>query len=187
METTDTLNKVLKDKGEAYEKLIDAMEEMAAGYTEQELKDALENITYLYAGDPKGSLDVLTEDTVWFCDYLKETGLITSEKFKDAEKFSKAFVDDSCLKKAAAGDVSKEGKVTIRVPDARNNQTLLPLVFGDMTGIFEKHGITIEWVEGKITSGDDIVKMLMEKKIDIGFFGVPPALEEMINGEHILV
>lgn len=187
IESTDSLNKVLTDKGEQYEKLIDDLSKMAEGFTEEELKACLENVTYVYADDSKGSLDDLEEDIVWFCGYLKETGLIKSEKFKDSEAFSDAFVDDSYMKKAAKGDAPTEGKVTLRLPDLRTNPVLLPLLFGDMTGVFEKHGITIEWVEGKITAGDDVVKMLMEKKIDIGFFGVPPALEEMINGEHILV
>ena len=173
MYCTDKVNEILKEKGDAYGKLIDDLMGVIKGYTEEQLKAGLENSSYVYADDANGSLGALKDDLARFCDSLKESGLITSKNFKDSAKFADAFVDDSFSKKAAAGKYSKEDTITLRLPDVRDNPLLLPLLYGYMMDVFHKdYGITIEWVGGPIVAGDEVAKMLMNKEIDIGFFGV---------------
>ena len=91
------------------------------------------------------------------------------------------------MKDACAGKASKEGQVTIRLPEINLSTAFMPLTMGEQLGIFEKYGVTLVYVEGEYTAGDDVVKYLMDGKIDIGFFGAPPPMEAMINGEHIIV
>lgn len=186
-EATDIVNEIIKEGGSRYEAMIESILEKAPGFTEEEIKNALNNTTFLCADDDKGSLSILEKDVTRLGNYLKEVGMVTSDKFKDPKAFAKAFVDSGCMKDAYAGKASKEGQVTIRLPEINLSTAFLPLTTGEQLGLFEKYGITLEYVKGEYTAGDDVVKYLMEGKIDIGFFGAPPPMEAMINGEHIIV
>ena len=186
-ESTDMVNEIIAEGGSRYEAMIEAVVERSPGYTGEEIKSALNNTTFLYADDENGSLSVLENDVTRLGNYLKDVGMIASEKFKYPKAFASAFVDSGCMKDACAGKASKEGQVTIRLPEINLSTAFLPLTTGEAQGIFEKYGITLEYVKGEYTAGDDVVTYLMDGKIDIGFFGAPPPMEAMINGEHIIV
>ena len=157
-ESTELVNTILEEKGEQYEELIATIVEKSPGYTEEEIEKALENVTFLCADDDKGSLEVLKDDVRRLGIYLDKYGMITSDKFKDPEAFAKAFVDDKCIRDACAGKAGKEGSVTVKLPQVNLSAMFLSLIIGEQAGIYEKYGLTLEYVPGEYTAGEAVVE-----------------------------
>ena len=144
------------------------------------------NITYLYADDSDGSLGDLTDGIGTLADDMKDLGIVTSDKFKDGNKFAKAFVDDKYLKDAIAGKASKEGKDTITVAAINGDIHQIAIQVAVAKGFFDEYGLKVNLNTGS-SSGGDIAQLLLSGDVRIGFLGAPPATLKTINGEHIIV
>lgn len=171
--------------GDAYQEIINIAKQSTQGLTDEEIKDALANITYLYADDSNGSLSKLTKDIAQLSQDLKDIGVITSTKFNNPTKFSEAFVDDTYMKDAAAGKASKDGSASVRVAVIQGDIHQLAIHVGMAKGFFNNYNLTVTLHSGQ--NGGEIATLLLSKDVDIGFLGAPPATSNTINGDHILV
>ncbi len=173
--------------GSDYEWLVDFAVSTTVGLSEAEVVDALSNITYLSADDSDGSLDDLEDDIADLAKDLKSLGVITSSKFDvdDADKLADAFVDNTYIEKALAGDASKDGTATVKVAVIDGDIHQLAIHVAKEKGYFSDYGLTVDII--KESNGGDIAKVLVSKDVNIGFLGAPPATSNTINGDHILV
>lgn len=187
IKAVDFINTAKKNtSGDDYASLVAIAKSSTVGLTDAEVTAALSNITYLYADDDKGSLADLTTGIGTLANDLKDLGIITSEKFKDGNKFAKAFVDDSYLRDAVAGKASKEGTDSITVAVINGDIHQIAIQVAVDKGFFDEYGLTVTLNKGS-SSGGDVVGLLLSGDVKIGFLGAPPATIKTINGEHIIV
>ena len=187
MKAVDFINGAKKNtSGADYAELVSIAKKSTVGLSDAEVRDALTNITYLYADDDKGSLDDLTDGLGTLANDLKDLGLITSEKFKDGNKFAKAFVDDKYIRDAIAGKASKEGEDTLTVAAINGDIHQIAIQVAVEKGYFDEYGLTVTLNTGS-SSGGDIANLLLSGDVKVGFLGAPPATLKTTNGEHIIV
>ena len=172
--------------GEDYKWLVDFAVSSSVGLDEAEVKAALTNITYIYADDEQGSLSELTSGISTLATDLKNLGIITSEKFKDSDKLSKALVTDKYIKDVIAGKASKDGKDSVSVAAINGDIHQLAIQVAKEKGYFDEYGLNVTLNTGS-TSGGDVADLLINGDVKIGFLGAPPATIKTINGNHILV
>ena len=171
--------------GDDYTWLVAFAKTTTANLTDEEVTQALTNIQYLYADDSDGSLDKLTDDVKALSTDLKDLGVITSDKFNDAGKLSKAFVDDSYMKDAVAGKAKTEGTSSITVAAINGDIHQLAIHVAKEKGYFADYGLDVN--VSKVGNGNAVAETLISGDATIGFLGAPPATIYTINGNHILV
>ena len=182
----DYINEAKADPaGEKYADVKAIAIAKTSGLDDAEVAAALATITYLYADDATGSLSDLKTNIKDLANGLNDLGLITSKKFNDAGKLADAFVDDSYLKSAVAGEAKTEGTATLKVAVIQGDIHQLAIHVAIEKGYFTEYGLTIELSTGG--SGGDIVTLLTSKDVQIGFLGAPPATLKTINGETIVI
>ena len=94
--------KALEDVNSAdYKWLVSFTKDKVPGLTEQEVKDALSNIMYLYADGKDGNLSGLKSDITSLVGGLKDVGALTKD-VSDPAAFANLFVNDQYLKAAAS-------------------------------------------------------------------------------------
>lgn len=175
----------VNNKDADYDWLLEFSKTKTTGLTDEEVKDALANITYLYADDAEtGSLSKLTKDISDLAVSLKSLGLITNKNFNDGDKFADLIVDDTYMKEAATGKASTDGKDSVRVAVINGDIHQIAIHVAKEKGFFDKYGLTVE-INNTPSNGGDIATLLLSKDTDIGFLGAPPATLNAINGEHI--
>ena len=186
VEAVDFINAAKANTSSAeYAELITIAKAKTSGLTDQEVKDSLSTITYLYADDENGSLSGLTDNIADLADGLNDLGLITSKKFSGGSKVAKAFVDDTYLRSAVAGEAKTEGTATLKVAVIDGDIHQLAIHVAQEKGYFSKYGLTVNLSTGG--SGGDIATLLTSKDVQIGFLGAPPATLKTINAEQIVV
>jgi ABC-type nitrate/sulfonate/bicarbonate transport system substrate-binding protein len=158
---------------------------MAAGtLTVAEVEAAFAGITYLSADGADGNLSALTADVKDLATNLKNLGLITSNKFNNADAFSKAFVNDTYMKKAVANDYTKT-TATVRVAAINGDIHQIAIQVAMEKNYFDE-GLTVE-LNTTPAAGGAVATLLVSGDADIGFLGAPPATLTTINGNLIQV
>ncbi len=187
IKAVDYINKAKANPaGPEYADIKQIAMDTTLGLDEIEVSAALANITYLYADDEKGSLGELTGDVSDLASSLDDIGLITSSKFKSPGNFAKAFVDDSYIKSAVAGEAKTEGTATIDVAAINGDIHQLAIHVAKAKGYFDEYGLTVN-VNTSSDNGGAIATLLLSGDVKIGFLGAPPATLNTINGDHILI
>ena len=182
----DYINEAKADpSGEKYADVVSIAKSKTVGLTDQEVKDSLSTITYLYADDASGSLGDLTKNIADLADELNDLNLITSKKFSSGSKVAKAMVDDKYLKDTIAGKASKDGTASVKVAVIKGDIHQLAIHVAIAKGYFSDYGLTVDTTDGD--SGGDIATLLTSKDVQIGFLGAPPATLKTINAEQIIV
>ena len=184
----DFINAAKKDKtGADYTWLVDFAKSTSSSsaLTTEEVEDAIDNITYLYADKDDGSLGDLTNGIATLSTDLKALGAITSDKFNDGNKFAKAFVNDSYLKDAVAGKASKTGTDSVSVCVINGDIHQLAIHVAKEKGYFSEYGLNV--TVDKVLNGNEVAGLLVSKDYMIGFLGAPPATILTVDGEHIIV
>lgn len=168
-----------------YDYLVTFAKSITTGLTDEEVKAALNTVTYLAADDAEGSLGNLVGDIKSLSSDLKDLGLITSDKFKEPGEFAKAIVDDKYMKDAMAGKASKEGTATVKVAVIAGDIHQLAIHVAANQGFFEEYGLTVNLSTG--SNGNEVADLLISKDVNMGFLGAPPATLKTINGDHIII
>ena len=167
-----------------YLNLVSFAKEKVPGLTDQEIKDALEDIAYLYADDTYGNLDVLESDMVDLLGGLKEVKALTKD-VADPAAFAGYYVDDTYLKEAI------NGKSTLTSND--NVKVKVSVITGDIhqiaghvaqkQGYFDNYGIEVEFAPAQ--NGGGVATSLLNGDCSIGLMGAPPATINMVNNGYI--
>lgn len=169
-----------------YAWLVDyAKANMAAGtLTVAEVEAAFAGITYLSADGADGNLDALTSDIKDLATNLKDLGLITNDKFNNADAFSKAFVNDKYMKNAVSNDYKKT-TATVRVAVINGDIHQIAIQVAMAKNYFDE-GLTVQ-LNTTPSAGGAVATLLVSGDADIGFLGAPPATLTTINGNLIQV
>ena len=98
--------KALEDvDSDDYKWLVSFTKSKVPGLTDQEVKESLSNITYLYADGKDGNLSKLKSDIESLVAGLKDVGALTKD-VSDPAAFANLFVNDQYLKAAVSGNAS---------------------------------------------------------------------------------
>lgn len=183
VKAVDFVNAALSDKSSNdYAWLVNFTMEKTTGLSEQEVKDAFDTITYLYADDAQGSLDKLTDDISNLVTSLDGLGNITG-KYSDSQKFAENFVDGSKLQDALKADLGTENSGTVRVVAIGGDIHQIALHVAEEKGFFS--GINVDISYG--AHGGAIAAAMQNGSADFGFIGAPPATITTINAGLITV
>lgn len=179
------VNAALSDKTSTdYAWLLEFTKNKTSGLTQQEIADAFDTITYLYADSNDGSLSKLTSDVASLADNMKSLGNITG-KLNDSKALAEAFVDDSYLKKAVSGTYDSSNKATIRVAVITGDIHQIAVHVAIEKGYFDDLGLTVQISEGN--NGGAMTTAMQNGSADFAFVGAPPATITTINSGLITV
>lgn len=182
------IQKALDNKdSEEYQKLLEICVKYTSGLDKDQIEAALATITYTFADDSAGSLSKLAKDIGDLEVDLKNLESIskdiTSLGFKDSTEFGNAFVDDSYMKKALAGDVQKAENKTVTVAAINGDIHQIGLRVAQDLGYFENYGLNV--VYKGLSNGGDVAKDLFSGNSDFGFLGAPPLTSYAVNNSQI--
>ena len=166
-----------------YKWLIEFSKKKVPGLSEQEVKDALSNISYLYADGNDGNLSTLKSDVQSLITGLKDVGALTKE-VTDPAKFSDNYVNDTYMKEAIQNKESlKSGTASMKVSVISGDIHQIAIHVGIEKGMFREFGVSIEI--SNATNGGGVATSLINGDAQIGFLGAPPATINMINFGYI--
>ena len=174
----------LKDtSSEDYKWLINFSKTKVPGLTEQEVKDALSNIAYLYADGNDGNLSGLNKDIQSLVGGLSDVKALQKD-VPDTEAFANNFVDATYMKNAIANkDSLKDGTATVKVAVISGDIHQIAVHVGIEKGTFNTYGVTVQI--SNATNGGGIATSLINGDSQLGFLGAPPATINMINFGYI--
>ena len=165
---------------------------MPDGMTDEEkieaIKSALNNVTYVYADDNKGSLNLLKKDIAKLAEDLYNSKQISMSAkdlgFNSYDELAQKFVDDSYMKKAIAGTFTPlSEKKTINIAAISGDIHQIALWFAMDTGMFEDAKLDVKVYPQ--SNGPAVYGLLSNGEADLGFLGAPPMTIRSMNGEDI--
>lgn len=167
-----------------YLNLVSFTKEKVPGLNDQEIKDALEDIAYLYADDTYGNLDVLESDMVDLLGGLKEVKALTKD-VADPAAFAGYYVDDTYLKEAINGKstLTSNDKVKVKVSVITGDIHQIAVHVAQKQGYFDNYGIEVEFAPAQ--NGGGVATSLLNGDCSIGLMGAPPATINMVNNGYI--
>ena len=166
-----------------YRWLIKFSQEKVPGLSEQEIKDALSNIAYLYADGNDGNLSALKSDIQSLVSGLSSVNALTKD-VSDASKFADNYVNDAYMKYAIQNrDSLKSGSASINVAVISGDIHQIAIHVGIEKKLFSEYGVNI--VISNTTNGGGVATSLINGDSQIGFLGAPPATINMINFGYI--
>ena len=174
----------LKDpESDDYKWLVSFSQTKVPGLNEQEVKDALSDITYLYADGNDGNLSTLNTDIQSLIAGLKKVGAL-QKTVDDPAAFADNFVDDAYMKKAIADkEALKAGSAKVRVAVITGDIHQIAIHVGIEKGIFREYNVTVEI--SNALNGGGIATSLINGDAQMGFMGAPPATINMVNFGYI--
>jgi len=192
----DRINAALQDpNSEDYLRLVEIATQrvsMPDDMTETEkmtaIVSALLNVTYVYADDKDGSLNLLENDIASLAESLYLAKQIEKSAadlgFKSYKELAEKFVDDSYLRKAVSGDfIPLLDKRTINVAAIAGDVHQIALWFAIDTGMFQGANLNINVYSQ--SAGPAVYGLLANGEADIGFLGAPPMTIRSMNAGDI--
>lgn len=192
----DKINAALADKtSEDYATLLSIAtnrvsmpDSLTPQQKEDAIKKALDNVTYLYADDAKGSLVDLTDGISSLAKTLYEAGQIEKSAqdlgFKSYDAMAKKFVNDSYIKKALKGDfepLTLKKKINVAAISGDIHQ--IAIWYAMDTKMFDAANLEVNVFPQ--SNGPGVYVLLANGEADIGFLGAPPMTIRSMNGEDI--
>ncbi len=183
-EAVQLVHSALNDtSSDEYKWLVSFSQKKVPGLTEQEIKDALSDITYLYADSMDGGLSGLNSSIEELVGGLDDVGAL-QKTVTSAKEFANNFVDETYMKAALANSESlKDGTATVKVAVISGDIHQIAVHVGIEKGTFSKYGVTVEI--SNATNGGGIATSLINGDAQLGFLGAPPATINMINFGYI--
>ncbi len=176
-------NALSDTSSDEYKWLVSFSQTKVPGLTEKEVKDALSNISYLYADTSNGGLDSLNSSIKDLVGGLDDVGAL-QKTISDAGAFADSFVNDTYVKDAIANkDSLKDGTATVKVAVISGDIHQIAVHVGIEKGTFKEYGVTVEI--SNATNGGGIATSLINGDAQLGFLGAPPATINMINFGYI--
>ncbi len=200
IESVNTINDIIKNKvgTPEYDELVKlgvektglATTAAGANNPEQVVKDALQNITYLYGDDDNAAdpLSALKTDLTGLVDEFAASGALkvkpTDLGFKETKDFVNRFVNSSYLKSALKyTPVEYDTKVTVNVAAIAGDIHQIAVHFGMEKNIFDKYGISVNVMPA--SNGPGVATALQNGSADFGLIGAPPITTITLNSKLI--
>ncbi|MBR4227397.1 MAG: ABC transporter substrate-binding protein [Candidatus Methanomethylophilaceae archaeon] len=176
-------NAIKNPSSDDYKWLVSFSKTKVPGLNEQEIKDALSNITYLYADGNNGNLAYLEGDIASLVGGLKDVGAL-QKNIADPAAFAGNFVNDEYMEYAIDNkDALKSGTATVKVAVISGDIHQIAVHVGIDKGMFSNYGVTVQI--SNATNGGGIATSLINGDAQLGFLGAPPATINMINFGYI--
>ncbi|MBR6203633.1 MAG: ABC transporter substrate-binding protein [Candidatus Methanomethylophilaceae archaeon] len=176
-------NSINNPSSDDYKWLVSFSKTKVPGLNDQEVKDALTNISYLYADGNNGNLSSLKSDIASLVGGLKDVGALQKE-ITDPASFANNFVNDTYMKTAIEDkDSLKPGTATVKVAVISGDIHQIAVHVGIEKGMFRDYGVTVEI--SNATNGGGIATSLINGDAQLGFLGAPPATINMINFGYV--
>ncbi len=174
--------------GEEYKNLVSICMKYTTGLTEEQIKSALANIVYKFSDDNKtGSLDDLIDDVADLESNLTSMKVITKPitdlGFDNSKQFAEALVNDSYLKDAVSGNVTKADNVNLKITAITGDVHQIGIRIADDLGYFAANGITI--TVNQVAKGGAVALDILYGHSDFALLGAPPMTSNVVNGDFI--
>lgn len=174
--------------GEEYKNLVSICMKYTTGLTEEQIKSALANIVYKFSDDNKtGSLDDLIDDVADLESNLTSMKVITKPitdlGFDNSKQFAEALVNDSYLKDAVSGNVTKADNVNLKITAITGDVHQIGIRIADDLGYFAANGITI--TVNQVANGGAVALDILYGHSDFALLGAPPMTSNVVNGDFI--
>lgn len=171
-----------------HDALIRLCVEKTSGISESVIKDAVDNIRYLY-NDPSGDLNDLRKDIANLVDSLTDLQHSMNDLgFNSSLQFANALVDDSYLVEAErihndSGYEYAGRTATVTVAAISGDIHQIALHAAMAQGFFEDYGIKVNL--SSAVNGPGVATALQNGNAQFGLMGAPPCTITAINGELV--
>jgi hypothetical protein len=193
MKATDWVNNALANQtSEDYALLVSVAKNVAGpNFTEVEIKEALNTVTFSYGGDTAKPLADLSRQIAALSENLVELG-VTSKGlndlgFNNGTEFTNRFVDDGFLLKALKlleDDVPYVGKTSdLRVAVIAGDIHQIAVHIAKELGFFEEYGLNVSF--SPAVNGPGVATAIQNGDASFGLLGAPPITTTVINGELV--
>jgi len=176
-----------------YTKLVSVAKNVAGqNFTEQEIKNALETVTYTYGENSRTPLAYLTEQIPNLAESMVDLGATQGKTlgdmgFSNGEEFTDKFVDDSFILKAL--DLLESNKTY----DGSKSSITIAVISGDIhqiaihmakeLGYFDEYGLNVNF--SGATNGLGVATAIQNGEASFGLLGAPPITITVITGELV--
>ncbi len=158
----------------------------STGLDETYIKDALSNITYVYA-DEDGSLTQLKYDIADIVEANSSSLRYSMSDlgFSNPVQFANRFVDESYLHEAESYGSYNGTSTTVTVAVISGDIHQIALQVGVAQGFFTHYGINVQQVNE--SNGAGVAVAMQNGSANFGFMGAPPATITCVNGQLVTV
>lgn len=193
VKATNWVNNALSDKtSDDYARLVNiAVNVTGSNFTEAEIEEALDTVTYHYGDDSDTPLANLGQQISTLADELYELGVVKKTPqdlgFNDNNEFVEKFVDDSFLLKAldflADDSYEANGTANIKVAVISGDIHQIAVHVANQLGFFEEYGLNVSF--SNATNGSGVATAIQNGEASFGLLGAPPLTTTVINGELV--
>ncbi|MDR1690711.1 MAG: ABC transporter substrate-binding protein [Candidatus Methanoplasma sp.] len=180
--------------GENYAQLLEIAKEVAGNnFTDQEVRDALDIVTYFYGDENSTPLAGIGGQVATLSENLIDLGTITRKLselgFENGEDFVKKFVDDQYLLDALkmvedGSGKSNSGELTeIKVAVIAGDIHQIAIHVAIKLGLFEGYGLKVTTLNQ--SNGPGVAVAIQNGEAQFGLLGAPPLTINVINGELV--
>lgn len=172
-----------------YVKLVNMAKTLAGqNFTESEVKDAMETVTYTYGGsDINAPLTELKGNIASLAEDLFPMQKINNLGFNNGTEFAGKFVDDQYLSKAlkliASGETGTYQTASIRIAVINGDIHQIAIHMAKELGYFQDYGLDVTF--SFATNGPGVATSVQNGDSSFGLLGAPPITITVINGELV--
>ncbi|MCL2032572.1 MAG: ABC transporter substrate-binding protein [Methanomassiliicoccaceae archaeon] len=186
------VNGALNNKtSEDYARLVSIAKDVAGpNFTEDEIKEAMETVTYTYGENSGTPLAYLKNEIPSLAENLVELGAtnktLKNLGFENGDEFADKFIDESFLGKAlqllASGETF-EGSASLKVAVIAGDIHQIAVHVAKELGFFEDYGLNVSF--SPATNGPGVATAIQNGEASFGLLGAPPITITVINGELV--
>ena len=186
-------NAINAGEGADYIKLIDVAKNVAGpNFAEQEIKEAIETVTYTYGGNSGTPLAYLTRQIPDLAESMVSLGATRGKTlenlgFNNGEEFTDKFIDDSFIKKALdlleSGETYNGSKSSVKVAVITGDIHQIAIHMARDLGYFEEYGLNVAFSGS--TNGIGVATAIQNGEASFGLLGAPPITITVITGELV--
>jgi ABC-type nitrate/sulfonate/bicarbonate transport system substrate-binding protein len=193
VKATNWVNNALSDKTSSdYAQLVSIAKNVAGpNFSEQEIKDALDTVSYFYGENNSNPLANLSGQIAALSENLVELKVTTKTLkdlgFNNGTEFANKFVNDRFLVKALGlleDDTPYDGNTaSIRVAVITGDIHQVAVHVAKELGFFDEFGLNVSFSQA--VNGPGVATAIQNGDASFGLMGAPPITTTVINGELV--
>lgn len=194
IKATDWVNNALANQSSDEYKLLIEVAKNSAGtnFTENEIKTALDTVTYFYGENSSTPLAGVKDSVKELAENLVDLKLATKTfqdlGFKDSTEFINKYVEDKFMIEALdivynGAEPEYEGTSDITVAVIGGDVHQIAVHMAKELGYYEELGLNVKF--STATNGSGVATAIQNGNASIGLLGAPPLTTTVINGELV--
>ena len=192
---TNWVNNALDNKsGADYAQLLSIAKGIAGNtFTEHEVSEALDTVTYVYGNNTNDPLSTLSGSVNTLINNLTSIGEIINTAqdlgFDSTGDFIDRFLDDKFLREAlerlsgVGPELNNEQKSSIKVAVISGDIHQIAIHVADKLGFFEEYGLSVTFFPA--SNGTGVSTAIQSGEANFGLLGAPPLTISVINSKLI--